>query len=348
MRGTHLRGLIVVGGVLITCLGATETAQACNEPYITASPSSAGPGDTITWTIANVEPRAAYTVRVAGRLAADDVAGASAPTGTYQIPDLGSSPREISVEMTVTHAEPSPSHPDGPSNPERDSVPVAYQPTVVPEPAPETPASPPPATSQPDANGRVGSGGRPAEDKGRAEPRDPGPRTGSRVRGPGSDAESPAKTISSLGDEQTPKLLAAAVPVEARAADPRTAHRKEVRARSDTLVPPGPQSSLRLPPVVARDRAIPTVDDRAAPLGIVVAAGSALLFFTLAGFAMWAMRRPSAPDGSGPADGPQWIPPGFGLEVQSLLVEAELQELISEERAREMVRRTAAVRSGPD
>lgn len=348
MGRTSLRGLIVVGSVLVTCLGATETARACNEPYITASPSSAGPGDTIAWTLGNVEPRASYTVQVAGRTAADDVAGASAPTGTYQIPDLGSSPRDIYVEMSVRHEEPSPSHPEGPSNPEFDSYRVAYQPKVVSEPAPEDPASSSPAPSEPDANGGVGSPGPPANDEAGRKPRDARPRTGVPVRSPASDTESPSKGISSFADEQHPKLAASPVPVKARAAVRSMLHRTQPRGRPHVFVSPGPQPSQRVPAVHAGPQATPTLQERGARGGPLIA-GASILFVFLVGFAVWAMRRGGSDPGSGLADGPQWVPPGFGLEAQrsSLLIEAELQELISEERARQMARDAGAVRSGP-
>ena len=353
MRRASLRLAVITGAAMLALAGGAEVARACNEPYISASPSTAGPGDTIRWTIANVEPRASYTVRVAGRPAADGVAGASAPSGTYVIPDLGSSPRTVFIEFTVVHDESSTTHPEGSYNGSGNPDSVEYRPaTAAPQEAPQDtrPATPAPA----DPGGASGTAD-PAEKDPAGKPVGPGPRTDPpAVREPARRSPAPVPTVVPVADQPVPERHAVPTQVQPRAEDrePVTAKASRVAAQ-DPVAIPGPQSARRFPLVAgtgASGVASVEEDEEGAVSAIVVMGLSTLVVIGVGGVALWALW------GGGPAPGtrrdvrgPQWVPPGLGLEARrhDLLVEAELQELIAEERARQVAREAAAIRTRP-
>ena len=349
-----IRLALATGVVLLSCLAAAGAAWACNEPYITVNPSSAGPGDTIKWTLANVEPRAKYTVTVAGRAAGDGVAGDSPPTGTYEMPDFGTSPRDVYFQWTLTHEEASATHAEGSFNGETGSAEVAYRPPATsPQPAPQTPAPTAPAPSEPGAGLGVAN---PREKKGAAgKPVGPGPRTDPpAVREPAPRSPAPVGTVVPVAGRQVPDRTP--VPARVELVEPRAEDRSALTAEAPRvdaearIALPGPQPSRRLPLVHATGRSIPAAEEPPALPATVVVGLSVLLVLGLGAVGIWTLRgRGSLPGSRLAAGGPQWVPPGLGLEAraQDLLVEAELQELIAEERARQVAREAAAIRTGP-
>ena len=91
-----------------------------------------------------------------------------------------------------------------------------------------------------------------------------------------------------------------------------------------------------------------SVEKGATVPGVVIVGLSILLVCGLGGVAIWTLRRKgSSPGDRLRSDGPQWVPPGLGAEPRDLLLEAELQELIAEERARQVGREAAHIHSGP-
>lgn len=355
MRIASVRATVATA-TLIASLGTAEAAWACNDPFVSVSPSVVRPGDTIQWTIGNAEPRARYSVTVAGRPAGSGEVGASEPRGTYVIPDLGSSPRTIHVYMTHTHDEASPTHEEGSYRPEPDSYALQYEPAVAPAPhQPAPPAAPPsepgatpgkvrpqateePAAKQPDSGRRADP---PAASK--PAPRNSAP-TEPALRNP-----APVQTSMPVAEQQLPERPGVVADASARAPE-RAASTAKPR-RDDAAAPralPGPQPSRRLPLVHATPRAVPAVGDGAAAPATLVVVLSLSVVVAVGAVAIWALRRRGFPLRSRLAgDGPPWVPPGLGAEPRDLLIEAELQELIAEERARHVEREAAHIRSGP-
>jgi hypothetical protein len=386
MSRTSWRIGVATGVVLLALAGGVEVAWACNEPHIKASPSMVGPRDTVTWTIGNVEPRATYTVSLAGRPLAQGEAGASAPTGTFQMPHLGSTPRDVYVELSVSHTEPSETHPNGPlSNPTGNPWKLSYRVPPAPQvtqesPPTSTPVTPPPADGLGDAAPKKRGSPRNRATEG---PRDPGPPT----RSPGGREpapRSPASTPSPLpvGDTQIPNTATAPSGAEPRAMGRSTVNarsrstvngtdgsavattdrsaaaagdRSAVKSKSqpteaiDPRTRPREQPSRSVPRVQPPRKTIRPLEDGDAIPGIILVGLSALLVLGVGAVAIWVLYPRGSTPGSRLAEGgPQWIPPGLGLEARGrdLLIEAELQEMIAEERARRLPRETAADRTG--
>jgi hypothetical protein len=378
MSRASLRAVVVTSAVLLSFAGGVEVARACNEPYLEASPSDVRPGDTVTWALGNVEARAHYTVTLAGRPLAQGEAGASAPTGTFVMPDFGSKPRDVPLELGVTHTESSPTHPDGGfSRPTADSDTLNYR-LPPPPAAPQSPPASAPGTPAP----ADGLGAAPPKDRQRTQKgatggrRDPGPPTRPpAAREPAPQNPAPTRPAVPVPDTQVPDTAAAPAHVEPRATGRSTVNARDRSAvtttdrsaatardrnavksralRTEAVQPktlPVPEPSRRLPFVQPPVKAIRPLEDGDAIPGIALVGLSVLLVLGLGAVAIWALHpRGSPPASRLAANGPQWIPPGLGLEARSrdLVIEAELQELIAEERARQVAREAAAIRTGP-
>ena|SRR5918999_908613 len=384
MSRTSWRIAVATGVVLLALAGAADAARACNLPKISVSPDSAGPGDLVSWTIGDIEPRATYTVTIAGRLVAEAESDGSAPRGTFSMPDFGGTPRVVSVQLDVRHAEASSTHEAG-NNSWRNSAPVTYRPPSAPpqvtqeSPPTSTPVTPPPADGLGDtAPKKRGS----PRNRATEAPRDPGPRT----RSPGGREpapRSPAPTPSPLpvGDTQIPDTATAPSGAEPRAMGRSTVNarsrstvngtdgsavattdrsaaaagdRSAVKSKSqpteaiDPMTRPRQQPSRSVPRVQPPGKTTRPLEDGDAIPGIILVGLSALLVLGVGAVAIWVLYpRGSAPGSRLAEGGPQWIPPGLGLEARSrdLLIEAELQEMIAEERARRLPRETAADRT---
>jgi hypothetical protein len=356
-RALSLRTALATAAALST-LAAAEAASACNLPYISAAPREVGPGDTVRWTLANVEPRAEYTLTLAERVVAEGVAGASAPTGTFQMFDLGSSARDAYLYLSVSHMEASRTHrAEGYSNPTADSEMFQYRVPSAPEVEEPvlSPTVPPPAPAQPDKIRETKTKKpNPAPDAKGGGPGGRGPGGGDPAgRPPAPEDPAPARTptVVPKTDQQVADEPAAGGRVEARAESRSVPGEVQSRTRAPARAAPErvQPSRVVLPPVKAIPVELTPIrveEERGIP-GTVLVAFSALLVVGLGGAAAWALRRPGSTPFGLAADGPQWVPPGLGVEARDLLVEAELQELIAEERARQVAREAAHVRTGP-
>lgn len=128
---------------------AAPSAWACNEPTIgltTAARASAG--DVVGFSIARTDPGAQYTVSIDGRPVASGVAETRSENHTFRMPDLGSETHTVFVLATVDH--------DGAqwndSKPIEFVVPAAAAVQPPPAPAPQAPAQQSqPGTTQPSA-----------------------------------------------------------------------------------------------------------------------------------------------------------------------------------------------------
>lgn len=293
------------------------------------------------------------------------------------MPDLGSTPRDVYVGLSVSHTEPSNTHPDsGYSNPTGNPAELQYRPPApAPQTAPEAPPSSVPGTPEP-AGGLVG-----AAPQKRRRP-EAGPPDRRRVanqpaatpvaRHPASGKAPAPRTSAPVADNHAEATPAAPAPAEPRAQE-RSAVKTRDRSRSesralriqaaDATNRPDPRRSREVqvdPTARPGPRELPavrTTREVTRPLGraddvpgILLVGLSALVVLGLGAVAIWALHpRGSPPASRLAADGPQWVPPGLGLEARSrdLLIEAELQEMIAEDRARRVAREAAHIRSGP-
>lgn len=99
-------GFIAVAALVVLTAGA-PAAHACNEPGLGGLPPTVGPGSPnpgpVPFSIANTDPGATYTLQVAGRTVASgtDLDGGGV-AGTFTMPDLGSD-QAVAVEAFVSH-----------------------------------------------------------------------------------------------------------------------------------------------------------------------------------------------------------------------------------------------------
>jgi hypothetical protein len=379
MSRTRLRIAVATAAVLSMLAGAPDAAHACNLPMITVSPDTAGPGEPVTWKIGDIEAGAAYTVTVAGQVVADGEASASPPSGTFSMPNLGSTPRSVSVEMEVRHTEASATR-EGGNNAWWNSADVTYRPPSAPpqvtpdSPPTSTPATPPPADGLHGAapKKRGSTRDRPTEG-----PRDPGqPMRRPAAREPAPRNPAPTRIPVPVRETEVPDVATPPLGVESRATgrttvDARsrstvnaldgsavaTTDRSGVKAReprteaSERVIRPARPPSRTRPRVHGPGKVVRPLEDGDAIPGIVLVGVSALLVLGVGAVAIWVLYPRGSPPGTRlAAGGPQWIPPGLGLETRSrdLLVEAELQEMIAEERARRLPREGTASRIGHD
>jgi len=103
--GVRMRyGLGLAVGLSAVALGS-GVAYACLDPEIAPSQRPAGPGDTVTFTIDNTDVDARYTVTVNGREVTSGVDEDTSPgtSGSFVMPDFGGSARKVSVGGSVEH-----------------------------------------------------------------------------------------------------------------------------------------------------------------------------------------------------------------------------------------------------
>src|SRR5262249_46599806 len=80
----------------------------CNYPILSASPSSAGPGDRVGFQIINMSPGDTYVVSVNGTQVASGTASAAVVNGSFTMPDFGSAETGVSVGATVNSTDVNP------------------------------------------------------------------------------------------------------------------------------------------------------------------------------------------------------------------------------------------------
>jgi hypothetical protein len=379
-RGRKI-GLRVLSGAVVSLLlllSGAGAAYACNEPRIIVNPGAAEAGDRVHFTIDNTQPGAEYKVWVDGKEIAEgvDTTEKSGVEGEFRMPDLGQKAQRIEVASIVEHR--STAHGDTVYDP--DSVFMDYRvpASTPPKNAGDKPPPPSKTDRRPGDEGtrdrsrerpsretddRPGAGGREKPERfspvlttlvrrqaerdrsGGAAPAVPSGRAG--AGDPTSGGESPSGESTSLGAETR------ANGEQSLGSGTRTS------AREDT-------GAARAPgrPALARPHEAPITDIGAAgPAYATVAAPSAVILgLTLLALVVCLMiavvavrRRRGGPSDAGEAAStPPWVPPVVDAEVRArdLLIEAELQEMIAEHRAHELVSRArldpSPARAGED
>jgi hypothetical protein len=341
--GTTRFRAVVGFAVAAATLVAPAATWACNQPYVSLSATSVAPGDTVYWSIANVDLGAEWDgVRIAGRTVVPPGSVTEArPHGSFVVPDFGDKAISLPVETTLAHAA------DGGSWPK--SATLQYR-----------PPSAPPVEAPPEAGPPAESGAPPSieelprrrgEPNGNASPGGPtrgGGETGDAPRGPGPQpsepvsTRAPAERAAPVATKGEPRVFAP-VQVDAHAVtatppDRRPARTRPAQAPLPERIAPVPQLEPRAVPVRA-----PTDSDGAPLLPLVVGAAA------ICGLvALLLLRRRGQATGSVSLDPRSPIPP-------AALIEAELQELVAEERhkrlqeehGREPAEAGEPIRAGP-
>jgi len=346
----RLLGVLCAASAALTGLGA-PAAKACNEPRLdqgsSLSPGSLGPNETGTVTVANTEQGAQYTLVGDGRVLASGVDETREPgfTAQFTMPDLGPEPRAVAVRLDVTH--------EGGSWPSEATL--QYVPPAPPQPAPAEPNQP--AAGQSPAPASPGAASPPVESS--PEPKVP-PQRGRHADGPAA-RDRPAKPRRALPVTQPvtnppptaaarPQPVATAAPSSVVPAASRSDAPRPVRTARHAVAPAplvrthrrmidSPQPVLA--PTVrstARDHAARARRDIGLPLALVGGIGAlALALLVLlrrrrrGGEAVPAPAAPAAPVSPTPAASQAAAPAAL---AGSLALEAELQELVAEQRAR--------------
>jgi hypothetical protein len=313
-------------------------ASACNQPYISVTTASAEPGDVVYWSIGNADLGAAYDgLRIAGReVVPPGTVTEPKPHGSFVMPDFGDRPISVSVETVVSH--------DHEGGPWHRSATIQYRPPVAPPQSPATPIQPsePVQALDPAEPERKHEpqGSRPAPGPPTDPPRGHDPASG----GPGRTPSDPA--VERQEPVQSAVPLRAAPVAEDRSAV--VAKPRQLEAREPGALP-GARPVRAVPLVPATRRALPSPDREEPTPAIIVAGLSCLLVCAVAGTGWWLLRRRGF--SAGPAIEtpalPRSPPSAAAVTADDLRLEAELQELIAEERARHMDRETAAIRTGP-
>jgi type II secretory pathway pseudopilin PulG len=306
---------------------APASAWACDEPHGSPDAVTAGPGDEVGFVIPTTLPGAKYELTIEGDEVAsgEDATDEAGVSGEFTVPDLGSESRRVPVVVHVTHesdsadwrwempldyrgAEPAPSPPTAePSStpasqrPAPASTPAA--PPAPPGPGPDNPAPTllPPSTPSSGAPPATGGAG-PSPDDG--EPSPVGAVLGAVLPGLADSSGRPRRT--SLRDRRR---------AERRA--------RRARRKANSFAPGRDPDAVKGRTVEApRDPRMDLSDDRFAGLGYsiawrllaAVAIAGLLAPLLLGGLARRRRRREAE-------------------------VEAELQEIVSEEHARQAASR---------
>jgi hypothetical protein len=368
--------------LLLVALG-TGTAAACDFPKLVLTPTSAAEGEVVGYEVKNAQEGARYTLDIDGRVVTRVATHEDASRkGEFVMPA-----HDVVATGEIVHETGHPAHDMDSPWPLEDSVryevPAPQRSGSEPSPA-DPPAADQPASVQ-DLKSNTGEApqDRGRTQKGASGgPRDARPPT----RSPGGREPAPRSPVSTpspvpVEDTQSPDTATAPAGAEPQATGRSTVNtrsrstvngtdgsavtatdrraaavrdRSAVKSKSqrteaiDPITPPRSHPSRSVPRVQPPGKTIGPLEDGDAIPGIVLVGLSALLVLGVGAVAIWVLYPRGSPPGSRLAEGgPQWIPPGLGLEARSrdLLIEAELQEMIAEERARRLPRETAGRRT---
>jgi hypothetical protein len=280
------------------------TASACNDPNLVLGRSQAGAGDTVGYSISGTDQGASYTLTVDGiRLeSGTDDSLDPGTTGTFTMPDLGNTSRGVGVQLLTAH--------EGNEWPSTQSILYTVPAAST---TPSGAAAAPPSSQPQTATG----------------PSKAHPRSESRSRGEagdGSAGRAPAVAEGALATVQTGSTSGRAL---SETADKQAAESVAAGARrhADAGARRHADTDFRSRPAdVPAGVAIP---------GYVALALALLLLTGVGVIGVLAVRR--RPGGAHPAALPAdlWTPPPFRAEaaMRGMLIEAELQEMIAEQRA---------------
>ena len=301
--------LAVMATASVSLIVLPAASQACNYPTLHPS-SPAGPGDTVSYTVGNLDPGATYDIVVAGQAV---VSGGSSPGGSFTMPDLGSEPQSVPAQLTVYHDDLA----------ERYSEPVppkiAYQPPQPPPAEEEHNAQP---GAQPQTPGPPAEPGRQLEAVASSDRPSNGPGESAPV--PVSPTVAGAPAAPALGTASVADTAARSTEARTRGASDAIEARSSESAGSGTVGRPRTASA-----VVEAD-----------PAAVIVIAVAIALIIGSGGALVRAVREPR-PSGDGDRTARIAVPVPLEVEhdakLRSLLIEAELQEMIAEARARELL-----------
>lgn len=339
---TRFRAVVVSIAAVAALAAVPSSAWACNLPYISLSVTSAGPGDTVHWSIGNADIGAEWDgLRIAGRtLVPPGTVTEPKPHGSFVMPDVGDQAASLSVETTLSHAA------DGGTWPK--SAPLEYRPPSQPpaegpaEAAPPTETgAPPPVEETPvrrgEPNGNASPGG-PARGRG-----EPGDTRGSRSPEAGAPVSTrePAERAAPVALAASPSAHA---PVQAEVQEAATTHRRLGPPRTRHAQAPSPERLARVDAVEPRAIPVRTPAEDDGPL-LLLAVGAAAI--SAAGVLL-VLRGGGQGTGSASLEPVSPIPP-------DALIEAELQEILAEEghrrlreeRGRDPAERGDPIRAGP-
>jgi hypothetical protein len=349
MRRERLRAVsIVLPAVLALALlvGAPE-AYACQFPDLVLTPPGGSgapvhPGDPVGFSASNVDPPTGgqpggtFTVHVAGHdFSVTNQGPNPGVQGSFQMPNLGGSSKTVYVTGTTSH--------EGDTWQTNKTVTLNYQPAA-------TPSGASPGGEGPGPGGGHGGGGHSASQNqqptngvsnvggstssGTSSSAQANATSSSAARSSAGDA-APATGSSGTGGEQGGASLPVGTSAVAHAhqelqpggAATGAKHRSKASEELRRRLPPPSDSTSAVPGQVA----IPGYAVLGLAALIVVAGGTAL--------ALRAMRRGGGAAGADGSAAHPWLPPPVQLEMdlRGRLIEAELQEMIAEERARQLL-----------
>lgn len=342
---------MVLGLAIGLLLAGAATALACNEPKLALDKDEAVAGETVPFSIVGVDEGAGYTVTVAGvRRAGGTASGDGSVRGSFAMPDLGSSPKTVSVEAVVQHSEgPEPGTWRSPATIRyvvpppvaRDAAPSS-EPAGAPAPthtangsAPASqsaPASRPSGTPPPAGTQQPAAGSRPVTRRGSITTT-AGARTSTAAKARTRRADAPARTRPDRAGRATTRSRATGGETS-RATEPssaRTPATVSVAGRPLRREAAGSGGERARPPLRTATRA-PTAD-RSEPQWILIVAGVALLGVALV---LVAHRRRGGADHDSDVPLRRMATAATSTEA-TLQVEAALQEMIAEHRAQELL-----------
>jgi hypothetical protein len=329
---TRFRAGLAVAVASLTLAVGADAALACVFPNISTGTTSAGPGDPVDYTASNVRAGAEIEIYAGGRVVVPrHVVGESEISGTgvrgsFPMPDLGSTSTTVKLALWIDHADmeetPLTRYSEGihyaaASSGASEQAPEAQEPATHPAPSAGPPARAPAARPAPRARTR----GTPAP-----QSRIPGGHAGPGHPLRNRSAGRPTAAVRA-GSGRT-----LAAPLAGRGLLP-SSHarvgnvRHAARPVNAAVAPKRVLDGVLGGPAARRTR--PTGGGGSKPLLVLLAlvvAGPAAAF-------LLRFRR----SGGAPAAVPAPVPPGGS--ANGLALEAELQELIAEEKAREELER---------
>jgi hypothetical protein len=282
---------------VVSCLAFTASAWACPTTTLVLD-DSAGPGDTVSYSIAGIVPNATYSFTIAGQTVSGTNTSSSdnGVSGTFTMPDLGSQERTLTARGTCSCPE------NGDNQGLLDSM--QYLP-------------PPPATS---SGSPQGSDSTPA----RAVPPHSSqqPKTSAKRQAPAASPSHPAAAPSAqsagggavLGTE-----IAAPQPVNNPSDSAPQAKAKQRSAETSSSAPKRVLDTIGGTTSVGPAK-VPT-------LGLFAIALSLMVGLGVAGLAIYIFRNGPDPDAAVKDPAPTGPDP----------IEAELQEMIADEMARQLL-----------
>jgi hypothetical protein len=345
-------GVVIAIAFALLATGASS-AWACLEPNAQGpggigSVQTAGPNDPVDFVIPTAEPGADIEVTVGGKTFRFESTSYGFQ-GTFPMPDIGEKPQTVYPDVVATHDEdggqptrssltvnytghPAAAPPGGQAPESSSPAPVAEQganPEQVGDPAPSTPATgtETPATGPGGAGPTAGPGGGGPADGGSAQAESQSSTAADAISvnaALGASAAESAGALESVGATTSADAKALGDAEGAASGDASSA------TESTPATEATPATRIPIPAPAAREGGV-------APMGaglLVLAAMGGIALFLL-------RRRGSPPDGDGAIAPAPWIPPSVRREMSAreAMIEAELQEMISEERAKRVLSR---------